>query len=404
MQAISDPGRIGFDAGRLTKIDTWMSRYVDEKKFAGTSILVARNGEIAHLSSCGKRSLTPDLPFETDTLVRIYSMTKPITSLAIMMLHEQGLFNLDAPISNFLPEFSDCYALVEGASSLDQTEPSPTPSIHQLLTHTSGLTYDFNPGLLASRYADNNINFYSNAGGHRQMAKKVAQMPLAFQPGAGWEYSVGIDILGVLVEEVSGRPLDEFLQENILGPLGMIDTQFGVSKSQQHRFADCFLWCDDDSLKLHDSAQNSIFHQHRVDTLSAGGGLVSSLADYYKFTELLRLGGSKDGVRLISPRTLNFMRRNHLPGDISSMGPKSFAEQPMDGMGFGIGGSIVLDPARTRTLGSVGDYSWGGLASTFFWLDPIEQLSVIFFTQLIPSSTYACRAELKALVHAALID
>jgi CubicO group peptidase (beta-lactamase class C family) len=404
MQAIADPGRIGFDAGRLKNIDSWMHRYVDEEKFAGSSVLVARNGEIAHLSSCGKRSLADDLPFEIDTLVRIYSMTKPMTSLAVMMLHEQGLFNLDAPIDAYLPEFSDCHALIAGAKSLEQCEPSSTPTIHQLLTHTSGLTYGFNPGLLASGYLENEIDFYSDAGGHRQMAEKVAQMPLAFQPGTSWEYSVGIDILGVLVEEISGKQLDEFFQEYIIGPLGLEDTGFGVSKSQQSRFADCFEYSVDTSLKLRDSAKDSIFHKDRVDTLSGGGGLVSTLADYYKFTELLRLGGSKDGVRFISPRTLNFMRRNHLPGDISSMGPKSFAEQPMEGMGFGIGGSIVLDPARTRTLGSVGDYSWGGLASTFFWLDPVEQLSVIFFTQLIPSSTYACRAELKALVHAALTD
>ena len=404
MQAIADPGRLGFDVGRLKNIDHWMHRYVDEEKFAGSSVLVSRHGEIAHLSSCGRRSLAHDLPFEIDTLVRIYSMTKPITSLAIMMLHEQGFFNLDAPIDAYLPEFSDCHALIAGAQSLEQCEPSPTPTIHQLLTHTSGLTYNFNPGLLASGYLENEIDFYSDAGGHRQMAEKVAQMPLAFAPGTGWEYSIGIDILGVLVEEISGKPLDQFFQEMIIGPLGMDDTGFGVPRSKLNRFADCFDYNAETSLSLRDSAKDSIFQMDRVDTLSGGGGLVSTLADYYKFTELLRRGGAIDGVRLISPRTLNFMRRNHLPGDIASMGRKSFAEQPMEGMGFGIGGSVVLDPARTRTLGSVGDYSWGGLASTYFWLDPVEQLSVIFFTQLVPSSTYACRAELKALVHAALTD
>jgi len=404
MQAITDPDRLGFDAGRLKNIDSWMQRYVDEGKLAGSSVLVARHGEITHLAACGKRSLATQLPFEIDTLVRIYSMTKPITSLAVMMLHEQGLFNLDAPIDAFLPEFSHCHALVSGATSLEQCEPSPAPTVHQLLTHTSGLTYSFNPGLLASGYLENKIEFYSDAGGHRQMAKKVAKMPLAFQPGTGWEYSVGIDILGVLVEVISGKTLNEFFLENILGPLRMDDTGFGVPKSKLNRFADCFNYHGETSLELRDSAENSIFQQDRVNTLSGGGGLVSTLADYLKFTELVRQGGAVNGMSLISPRTLNFMRQNHLPGDIASMGPKSFAEQPMEGMGFGIGGSIVLDPARTRTLGSVGDYSWGGLASTFFWLDPVEQLSVIFFTQLIPSSSYACRAELKALVHAALTN
>ncbi len=275
MKVITDPGRIGFDAGRLKNIDRWMHRYVSEEKFAGSSVLVARNGEIAHLSSCGKRSLADDLPFEIDTLVRIYSMTKPMTSLAVMMLHEQGSFNLDAPIDDYLPEFSDCHALIAGAKSLEQCEPSPTPTIHQLLTHTSGLTYNFNPGLLASGYLEGGIDFYSDAGGHRQMTKRVAQMPLAFQPGTGWEYSVGIDILGVLVEEISGKQLDNFLQEHIFDPLGMDDTGFGVSKSQRNRFADCFDYSADTSLKLRDSAKDSIVHKDRVDTLSGGGGLVS---------------------------------------------------------------------------------------------------------------------------------
>ncbi len=402
MEVIADPGRVGFDPERLKYIDIWMQRYVDEGKFAGSSVLVARKGEIAHLSSVGKRSLEDELPFETDTLVRIYSMTKPLTSLAVMQLHERGLFHLDAPIDRFLPEFSNCRALVEGATSLEQYEPAPAPTIHQLLTHTSGMTYSFNPGLLAQGYQDKKIDFFPNLGGHRQMVKQVAQMPLAFQPGKRWEYSVGMDILGALVEKISGQALDEYFQQEITGPLGMVDTGFSVSKSQQDKFADCYVKTEDVKLGLYDSANSSMFCQGEVDTLSGGGGLVSTLADYFRFIEMLRQGGSLDGTRLISPRILAFMRRNHLPGDISSMGPKSFAEMPMDGMGFGLGGSVVLDPTRTRIVGSVGDFSWGGLASTFFWLDPVEQLSVIFFTQLIPSSTYACRAELKALVHAAL--
>ncbi len=201
MEVIADPGRVGFDPERLKYIDIWMQRYVDEGKFAGSSVLVARKGEIAHLSSVGKRSLEDELPFETDTLVRIYSMTKPLTSLAVMQLHERGLFHLDAPIDRFLPEFSNCRALIEGATSLEQYEPAPAPTIHQLLTHTSGMTYSFNPGLLAQGYQDKEIDFFPNLGGHRQMVKQVAQMPLAFQPGKRWEYSVGMDILGALVEK-----------------------------------------------------------------------------------------------------------------------------------------------------------------------------------------------------------
>lgn len=404
MRAIGDPGRLGFDASRLEQIDVWLNRYVEEKKYAGSSVLVARHGEIAHLSAVGQRSIENNLPFETDTLARIYSMTKPLTSLAVMMLHEKGLFHLNAPIDDFLPEFSNCRALIEGAVSTEQYTSAPAPTIHQLLTHTSGLTYSFNPGLLAQEYLRSKIDFEPMSGGLSQMVKRAAEMPLAFQPGAHWEYSIGIDILGRFIEVVTGKSLDVFFREEITGPLGMDNTAFSVSAENQDIFASSYTPIPGNSLRLVDDSANSRFGENKVSTLSGGGGLVSTLSDYFKFVELLRLGGAANGVRLVSPRTMNFMRRNHLKGDIASMGPKSFAEMPMEGMGFGIGGSVVLDPAHTKTMGSVGDFSWGGMASTLFWIDPIEQLSVVFFTQLLPSSTYPSRAELKALVHAALVN
>ena len=402
LSAAENPTLTGFDAGRLARIDQWMQRYVDERKFPGSSVLIARNGEIAHLAAVGQRSIERDLPFETDTIVRIYSMTKPITTFAVMMLAEKGLFHLDAPISAFLPEFSECTALVDGATSVDQNEPAPAPTLHQLLTHTAGMTYHFNTGLLATAYADAGLDFEPASGGLDKRVQAVAKMPLAFQPGSKWEYSVAIDVLGRLVEVVSGKTLDEFLRSEIFEPLGMNETAFGVDKANLARFASCYMPLDGNPLHLIDDARETEFRAANVSTHSGGGGLVSTLGDYFRFAEMLRLGGSLDGERLLSPRTVAFMRRNHLPGDIASMGPKSFAEVPTEGVGFGLGGSVVIDPARMRVPGSPGDYSWGGLASTMFWTDPVEELTVIFFTQLIPSSTYANRAELKALVHAAL--
>ncbi len=402
MQAVSDPAALGFDAKRLENIDIWMQRYVDEGKFPGSSVLVARHGEIAHLATAGHRSIENALPYELDTIVRIYSMTKPITSVAVMMLAERGHFHLDAPISRFLPEFSECRALIDGATSLDQTQSCPPPTIHQLLVHTSGLTYSFNEGPLADAYLELKADFNKDAGGLEAASRNVAKLPLAFAPGARWEYSVSIDILGRLVEVVSGKSLEQFFHEEILEPLGMADTAFSIPESKLERFASCYFLTEKDPLRLVDEPANTQYLEDKVDTFSGGGGLVSTLADYFRFAEMIRLGGALEGERLLSPRTVAFMRRNHLNGDIASLGPKSFAEMPMDGVGFGIGGSVVLDPGRMRAPGSVGDYSWGGMASTIFWTDPVEQLTVIFFTQLIPSSAYANRPELKALVHAAL--
>ncbi|MCP5001701.1 MAG: beta-lactamase family protein [Hyphomicrobiales bacterium] len=402
LRPVNDPSSLGFDTGRLQRIDRWMERYVRERKFPGSSVLIARNGNIAHLAATGRRSIERDLSFELDTIVRIYSMTKPVTSVAVMMLAEQGLIHLDAPISAFLPEFSDCTALIENATSVSQHEPAPPPTIHQLLTHTAGMSYDFNESLLASVYAETGLDFSPGSGGLANRVKAVAEMPLAFQPGSKWEYSVSIDVLGRLVEVISGKTLDEFFRSEIFEPLAMSETAFGVDAADLDRFASCYTRQDGNPLHLHDDARASEFLSSKVSTLSGGGGLVSTLSDYFRFAEMLRLGGALDGSRLLSPHTVAFMRRNHLPGDIASMGPRSFAEVPTQGVGFGLGGSVVIDPARMRVPGSSGDFSWGGMASTYFWTDPVEQLTVVFFTQLVPSSTYPNRSELKALVYGGL--
>ncbi len=393
----------GFDRARLRRIDDWMQRYVDDGKFPGCSVLIARNGTIAHRYETGMRSIGKQLPYEADTIVRIFSMSKLITSTAVMLLLEKGLIHLDAPISRFLPEFSDCRALIAGATSLDQTEPCAAPTIHHLLTHTAGMTYGLNSSLLSDAYDRAGLNFFPDNKTLAEKVRDLASLPLMFVPGSRFEYSASIDVAGRVIEAVSGKTLDRFLRDEIFSPLGMDETWFALPEDKIDRFADCYELTDTDPMRLYDSAEDSRYLEGRVATLSGGGGLLSTLDDYFRFGEMIRRGGALDGNRLLSPRTVSFMRQNHLPDGVASVNPTSFAEMPMDVVGFGIGGAVVTNPAKMGVPGSVGDFGWGGLASTFFWTDPVEQLTVVFFTQLIPSDAYPNRAELKALVHGALV-
>ena len=397
------------DSDRLNRIKGWMQGYVDARRYPGCSVLIAQGGKEAFYHDCGRRDVEGDLPWQRDTLVRIYSMTKPVTSVALMILVERGLVHLDAPVSDFIPGFADARCLTPGAATLDQTEPCAPPTLHQLLTHTSGMTYSFNPGPLPAAMGEGKLDFGPGKRTLAEAADAIAKLPLVFRPGTRWEYSVGIDIIGRVVEVIAGCTLEEFFIREIFDPLGMDETRFSVPDAARDRFASLYTPLAGNSfdlnaaeksgetLRLSDAAEGSPYHSTRMN--SGGGGLVGTIDDYMKFTEMLRGGGK--GV--LSPQTLRFMMRNHLPGDIASMGPSSFAEQPMEGMGFGIGGAVVLDPGRARVPGSVGDFSWGGMASTFFWVDPVQDLSVVFFTQLAPSSSYPSRSQLKALVQGALM-
>ncbi|MCA0926998.1 serine hydrolase domain-containing protein [Ruegeria profundi] len=403
-----------FEPSRLNRISDWMKRYVDERKYAGSSLLIKHNGQEVFFSAYGKRSIEHDLPFQRDTLVRIYSMTKPVTTVALMMLAERGLFHLDAQLSEFLPEFSDMQALVPGAMSTDQTEKAPTPTLHQLLTHTSGFSYPFNPGILPELMDAQDMVFKPDQGLLADRVYDLAALPLAFQPGSRWEYSVGIDVVGRVIEVVSGKSLDKFLAQEVLEPLGMHETDFTVPTGAGDRFASLYTPLEGnamalnsaqtgtETLRLVDHAGRSPFE--KTTTFSGGGGLVGTIDDYSRFAEMLRNRGQGNGHRLLSPKTVEYMLINHLPGDIASMGPQSFAEQPMEGTGFGLGGAIVTNPGRVRVPGSLGDFSWGGMASTFFWIDRVNNMTSVFFTQLSPSSSYPSRAELKALVLGAMIE
>lgn len=397
------------DKNRLDRIATWMQSHIEARRFAGCATLIRQGGSEVYYHNCGLRDLATGAPWERDTVARVYSMTKPITSLALMMLVERGLFHLDAPVSEFIPGFKDARCLVPDAEDIGQTAPCAVPTLHQLLTHTSGLSYPFNPGVLGKAMADQRLVFGPGKRVLADQVDQVAALPLAFAPGQRWEYSVGIDVIGRVIEVASGKSLEAFLVDEILGPLGMDETRFAVPSAAIDRFAALYTplagdsfdlngtALGEDTLRLDDAPEGSPFLDTQMH--SGGGGLVGTIDDYMRFAEALRSGGGG----LVSRSTLAFMTRNHLPGDIASMGPSSFAELPMDGMGFGIGGAVVLDPARARCPGSVGDFGWGGMASTFFWIDPVEDLSVVFFTQLSPSSSYPNRPQLKALVHGALV-
>ena len=397
------------DPDRLSRIGTWMQTYIDRRRFAGCATLIFQEGEEVYYDARGLRDVENGLPWERDTVARVYSMTKPIASVALMTLVEKGQFPLEAPVSDFIPGFSDCHALIPGATDISQTEPCATPTLHQLLTHTSGLSYPFNPGVLGAAMHEVDLVFGPSSPSLADMVDQLTSLPLAFAPGSRWEYSVGIDVIGRVVEVASGKTLEDFLVAEIFDPLGMAETRFAVPEHAVSRFASLYTPLAGDPMDLHASAGDGDplrltdapdGSPYLTTTMhSGGGGLVSTIDDYVKFAEMLRAGGKG----ILSPATLQFMMRNHLPGDIASMGPESFAEQPMEGVGFGLGGGIVLDPGRARCPGSVGDFSWGGMASTFFWVDPVHKLSTVFLTQLSPSSSYPGRAELKALVHGALM-
>ena len=403
MTPACDPERLGFDCTRLARLKPWMQRYVDQGRIPGASVLIARHGELAYFDCAGYREPESKAPWQRDTIARIYSMTKPITSVALMMLYEQALVHLDDPVELFLPEFKDRCVLVPGAKSLDDTVPAQTKmTIRLLLTHTSGLTYGMNGGLIGSVYAKEQLGLAFAFGGLDKMVKRIAQLPLEFDPGSRWHYSVATDVVGRIVEVVSGQPLDRYFDEHILAPLGMAETKFYVPDAGIGRFAALYTAKPGGGMTLAEAPQSSAQRQGKVDTFQGGSGLTGTIDDYWRFAEMLRGGGALKGERLIGSRTLALMTANHLPGDISSMGPNTWAETSFEGVGYGLLGSILLDPAKAQTSGPPGDYGWGGAAGTFFWVSPKDDMVVILFTQLAPSSALPIRKELRALVYGAL--
>jgi CubicO group peptidase (beta-lactamase class C family) len=404
----AEPAEVGLDAARLRRIDEHFAGYVDDGRLPGWLVLVSRRGRIAHLSTYGQRDIEAGLPMQPDTLFRIYSMTKPVTSVAAMMLYEQGAFELTDPISRFLPEFADMRVFVKGTAAKPITVPATEPiRIWHLLTHTTGLTYGFhhtNP--VDAMYRAAGFEYAASAG--RDLAASCAvwaTLPLLFEPGTEWNYSISTDVLGRLVEVVGGKPLDDFFAERIFQPLAMTDTGFWVDGAHAGRLAALYTPHPGTGRAMRLDAYGNIALR-RPESLSGGDGLVSSAGDYHRFARMLACGGELDGVRLLGPRTVRYMIRNHLPGgaDLETFGRPVFAEARFEGVGFGLGFAVVQDPVAYRTLTSVGEFAWGGLASTAFWVDPVEDVVVLFLTQLAPSSTYPIRTQLRQLVNQALVD
>ncbi|WIV53147.1 serine hydrolase domain-containing protein [Amycolatopsis nalaikhensis] len=401
-----DPAEAGFDAARLSRIDAHFDRYVENGRLPGWLAVVSRHGRIVHVGRGGARDVEAGLPVETDTLWRIFSMTKPITSVAAMMLAEEGLLELDDPISRWLPEFAAPRVFVKGSALKPLTEPATSPiRVWHLLTHTAGLTYGFHHGHpVDAMYRAAGFEWGTPPGlDLAACCERWAALPLVFQPGAEWNYSVATDVLGRVVEVVSGQPLDEFFASRIFAPLGMTDTGFVASSPS--RLAALYVPDPGSGRAVRNDAFGRL-GTSQPTCLSGGGGLVSSAADYWRFTEMLLRGGELDGERLLSPRTVSLMASNHLPGhvDLEAFGRPLFAEMPFDGHGFGLGFSVLEDPVKARTLSSEGEFAWGGAASTAFWVDPDEDLTVGFYTQLLPSSTYRLRPQLRQLVYQALVD
>lgn len=396
---------LGFDPERLARIRPWMQRWVDEGKFPGAQTLIARHGEIAYCDQVGMRDIENGRPWERDTLVRIYSMTKPITSVALLMLFEEARCHIDTPVDAFIPEFADRQALIEGAVSLDQVRPAKTRmTLHHLLTHTSGLTYSFNEGALARAMLEQKLDFGSHRHDLATTVSHLAELPLGFDPGSQWNYGVSTDVVGRVVEVISGMSLAEFLQDRIFDPLGMKDTGFSVGPDRMDRFAACYVKTDENPLKLMDAGPETHYREDRVQLFSGGGGLVSTIDDYLKFAEMLRGRGALGDVLLLAPKTVEMMTTNGLPGDLASMGQPVFSEVSFDGVGFGLGVSVTVNPGLAKTACSMGDYGWGGMASTMFWIDPAMDMVTIFMTQLVPSSSYPARKELRAMAYGALTN
>ncbi|MCR9096600.1 MAG: beta-lactamase family protein [bacterium] len=402
------PESVGLSSEQLAHVDRHLKEnYVDPGKIPGCQVLVFRRGGLAHHSVLGKADLERGTAAAEDTIYRIYSMTKPITSVALMQLHEEARFSLSDPVHRYIPEFRDLRVYEQGVYPHYVTVPCERPmTIRDLLTHQSGLTYGFMARTnVDAGYRKAGIGDKKRSATLEEMTTDLAALPLEFSPGTAWNYSVSTDVCGRLVEVLSGQSLDAYFRERILDPLGMADTGFSVPDADLPRFAANYERRRNKTLRLVDDPLDSEYKEG-VTLLSGGGGLVSTAADYLRFCRMLLGGGTLDGTRILGRKTLDLMTRNHLPEgrDLTETSIGSFAETPYEGTGFGLGFSVILDTVRGQNVGTPGEFAWGGAASTVFWVDPVEDLTVVFLTQLMPSRTFDFRGQLKSIVYGALLN
>jgi CubicO group peptidase (beta-lactamase class C family) len=396
---IANPEELEFSAERLLRIQSLMNRYVKNGILAGIVTCIARSGKVVHFETFGHQNLDTRTPMSQDSIFRIYSMTKPITSVALMMLYEETLFNLTDAVSQYIPAFKD--VKVYGADGALESPIRPM-TVQDLLRHTAGLSY--------GGYADSQSlvdKLYDEADlfnlkiTNAELTDRIASLPLLFHPGEKWHYSVATDVVGYLVEVLSGKPLADFMKEKIFDPLRMVDTAFHIDPSKLSRFCTLYGKTPDSDFGVLDLPDSSEFLPPVV-THSGGSGLISTTTDYLQFAQCIMKKGELNGVRLLGPKTVELMTCNHLP---TALLPIAFeGTEPMLGMGFGLGFGVMLDAAQTGMMGSVGDHGWGGYAETYFWIDPKEDLIAILMSQYQPSQTYPIRKEFRTAVYQALIS
>ena len=395
---IADSTDYGFDPNRLKQIGKLMNRYIDEGKMAGMVTLVARHGRIIHLETHGYADLESRKPMATDTIFRIYSMSKPITGAAVMIALEEGWFNVVDPVSKYIPEFADVKVWEDG----QLVTPKRPMTIQDLYRHTSGLTYG-NGNKLAhpaeQQYAAANLGRADQTTA--EFATELAQMPLRYHPGDKWHYSMGMDLLGRLIEIWSGQSFGQFLQERIFQPLAMSDTGFRFTPAQQDRLASLYMVDPKTMLKKADSIAISYYNES-LKFEGGGGGLLSTISDYYRFAQCLLNGGTLDGTRILGRKSVEFMASNALTPDQM---PVTFGEgyEPFAGFGYGVCVKVMQDPAAGGWQGSVGDFGWGGWAETYHVIDPAEELVAINLVQCAPSMFYPIRKEFRMAVYQALV-
>ena len=404
----------GFSPERLQRaVEHLRTRYVEPQKIAGCQLVVNRRGRTVLKATLGMAELETNTPLRNDAIFRIYSMTKPITSVALMQLFEQGLFQLDDPVATVIPEWADLQVWVSGEGDAMVTEPQKRPmSFRDVLRHTSGLTYGTlleTIGAPGTRHPVDDAYKALGIGITRGddlegLIAKLGKVPLRYQPGEAWMYSLATDVCGALVQRISGQRLDQYFQEHIFQPLGMKDTGFFVPEDKQNRFGANYMRDENRKLKAVDFPTKSPFLRE-PRYFGGGGGLVGTTDDYMRFCQMLVNGGGLDGARIIGHRTIELMAANHLPGggDLSSLAIGLFSETVNAGIGFGLGFASTQDQVMTGGLSS-DDFYWGGAASTIFWVDPEEEMAVVFATQLMPSSTFNFRGQLKSLIYSALED
>lgn len=403
----SNPRDLGFDPARLARIDAHLkAKYLDTGRLPHTALLIGRGDEVAHLSLQGEARSGAAL--QEDAIFRIASMTKPITSVAFMQLVEEGKLALSDPVTTIIPEWKNLGVFVAGGGNVPfVSRPVSEPMrMIDLLRHTAGLTYGFQERtVIDAAYRARKLEAFSGPD-LEEFIRILADIPLQFDPGSSWNYSIATDILGAILQRVDNKPLDQVIADRITRPLGMDDTYFEVPQDKADRLPDCYAFDPKAKMKLFDPGGAKSAWARKPNQLSGGGGMASTLQDYHRFCRMLLGQGELDGARILAPKTLELMTANHLPGgaDLATLSTALFSESENAGVGFGLGFATTMDPAKAMMNCSAGDYYWGGMFSTAFFVDPVEDIIMIFMTQLMPSSTYPMRREIKTMLYAALTE